>query len=44
MGFDPFCGMVTDSQILGRGTSDMKAGVAAESFCHGSVKRVQCLP
>ncbi len=26
--YDPFCGTVTDKQILGRGTSDMKAGVA----------------
>ena len=26
--YDPFCGTVTDTQILGRGTSDMKAGVA----------------
>ena len=26
--FDPFCGTVTDKLILGRGTSDMKAGVA----------------
>ena len=30
--FDPFCGTVTDKQILGRGTSDMKAGVAGLLF------------
>ena len=30
--FDPFCGTVTDSQILGRGTSDMKAGGAGGLF------------
>lgn len=26
--YDPYCGTVTDKLILGRGTSDMKAGVA----------------
>lgn len=30
--FDPFCGEVTEKQILGRGTSDMKAGVAGILF------------
>lgn len=30
--FDPFAGTVTDTQILGRGTSDMKAGVAGLLF------------
>ncbi len=30
--YDPFCGSVTDKQILGRGTSDMKAGVAGILF------------
>lgn len=30
--FDPFSGEITDSQILGRGTSDMKAGVAGVLF------------
>lgn len=30
--FDPFCGTVTDKHILGRGTSDMKAGVAGLLF------------
>lgn len=30
--FDPFCGTVTETQILGRGTSDMKSGVAAFLF------------
>lgn len=30
--FDPFSGEITDTQILGRGTSDMKAGVAGILF------------
>ncbi len=30
--FDPFGGEITDTQILGRGTSDMKAGVACALF------------
>ena len=30
--FDPFSGTITDTQILGRGTSDMKAGVAGLLF------------
>lgn len=30
--FDPFSGEITDTQILGRGTSDMKAGVAGALF------------
>ncbi|HHZ01780.1 MAG TPA: M20 family metallopeptidase [Tissierellia bacterium] len=30
--FDPFGGEITDTQILGRGTSDMKAGVACAIF------------
>lgn len=30
--FDPFGGEVTDKEILGRGTSDMKAGVAGVLF------------
>lgn len=30
--FDPFCGTITDSQILGRGASDMKCGVAVFLF------------
>ena len=30
--FDPYCGTVTDTQILGRGTSDMKAGIACALF------------
>lgn len=30
--YDPYCGTVTDTQILGRGTSDMKAGVAGLLF------------
>lgn len=30
--FDPYCGEITDTQILGRGTSDMKAGLGAVLF------------
>ncbi len=30
--FDPFSGEITDTQILGRGTSDMKAGAAGVLF------------
>ncbi len=30
--YDPFCGTVTDSQILGRGASDMKCGVGIFLF------------
>ena len=30
--FDPFSGEITDKEILGRGTSDMKAGVAGMLF------------
>ncbi len=30
--FDPFSGEITDTQILGRGTSDMKAGLAGIIF------------
>lgn len=30
--FDPFGGSITDTQILGRGTSDMKAGIACALF------------
>ncbi len=30
--FDPFSGEITDKEILGRGTSDMKAGVAGILF------------
>lgn len=33
--FDPFCGEITDTQILGRGTSDMKAGLGALLFVMG---------
>ena len=38
--FDPFCGTVTDSQILGRGTSDMKAGVVANMFAARALKEL----
>lgn len=36
--FDPFGGAVTDTQILGRGTSDMKAGVAGVLFAMSLLK------
>ena len=33
--FNPFCGTVTDTKILGRGTSDMKCGLATLMFTVG---------
>lgn len=30
--FDPFCGEVKDDKLLGRGTSDMKSGLAASLY------------
>ncbi len=33
--FDPYCGTITDKEILGRGTSDMKAGIACALFTIG---------
>ena len=36
--YDPFCGTVTDKLILGRGTSDMKAGVAGLLFAMKIIK------
>lgn len=36
--YDPFCGTVTDKLILGRGTSDMKAGVAGLLFAMKLIK------
>ena len=33
--FDPFCGEVRDGVLLGRGASDMKAGLAAQLFVAG---------
>lgn len=33
--YDPFCGTVTDTKILGRGTSDMKCGLATLMFTMG---------
>lgn len=33
--FDPHCGTITDTQILGRGASDMKAGLGAALFAVG---------
>lgn len=37
--FDPFSGEITETQILGRGTSDMKAGVAGVLFALSLLKR-----
>lgn len=39
--FDPFGGRVTDTRILGRGTSDMKAGVAGVLFALSLLKEVE---
>ena len=39
--FDPFSGEITDTQILGRGTSDMKAGVAGVLFALSLFARKQ---
>lgn len=36
--FDPFAGTVTDTKILGRGTSDMKCGLATLMFTMGLLK------
>ncbi|HWI53351.1 MAG TPA: M20/M25/M40 family metallo-hydrolase, partial [Symbiobacteriaceae bacterium] len=36
--FDPFCGEVRDGYILGRGTSDMKAGLAGLIFAMALLK------
>lgn len=33
--FDPFCGEIKDGKILGRGTSDMKCGLAGLMFSMG---------
>ncbi|MGL6201486.1 MAG: M20 family metallopeptidase [Lachnospiraceae bacterium] len=33
--FDPYCGTITEKEILGRGTSDMKAGLGAAIFAMG---------
>ncbi len=33
--FDPFCGEIRDGKILGRGTSDMKTGLAGLIFAMG---------
>lgn len=39
--FDPYSGAITDTEILGRGTSDMKAGVAGILFAMGLFAREQ---
>lgn len=39
--FDPFSGEITDTRILGRGTSDMKAGVAGVLFALSLFARKQ---
>jgi hypothetical protein len=39
--FDPFCGEITPLQILGRGTSDMKAGLGALLFVMGLLGSVE---
>lgn len=39
--FDPFSGEITETQILGRGTSDMKAGVAGVLFALSILSKKQ---
>lgn len=39
--FDPYCGTITDTEILGRGTSDMKAGIACALFTIGLCSDLQ---
>lgn len=39
--FDPYSGAITDTQILGRGTSDMKAGVAGILFAMAMFQKEQ---
>ncbi len=36
--FSPYCGTITDTQILGRGTSDMKCGVGLALFIAKKIK------
>lgn len=36
--FEPYCGTITEDKILGRGTSDMKAGVAGLLFAMKTLK------
>ena len=37
--FDPFCGKVENGAVLGRGTSDMKGGLAAAVFAVEALRR-----
>lgn len=39
--FDPFGGTVTDTRIMGRGTSDMKGGVAGILFAMSLLKKAE---
>lgn len=36
---DPFCGVVRDGKIFGRGTTDQKAGIAASIFAIEAIRR-----
>ncbi|MHA6530774.1 M20 family metallopeptidase [Paenibacillus sp. BAC0078] len=38
--FDPFCGDIVDGYLLGRGASDMKAGLAGLIFAMGLLSRL----
>jgi succinyl-diaminopimelate desuccinylase len=39
--FSPFCGDVKDGKILGRGATDMKAGVAASLFAYAIIQELK---
>jgi succinyl-diaminopimelate desuccinylase len=39
--FPPFCGDVKDGKILGRGATDMKAGVAASLFAYAIIQELK---
>lgn len=40
-GFPPYCGLIRNGEILGRGSTDMKGGVAATLMALAAVKQVE---